>query len=213
MEGWLRSISLGLGMLMLLACDPGARAAEREQVIQPQVERRAIERAGIDAQDFETGVFFGLMNVEDFGTNPVYGARFGYHVTEDVFAEATYGMTETGKTSFERLSGNIQLLSDNDRRLRYMDIDVGFNILPGESFVGGSWAFTSAFYVIGGIGATRFGGSDTFTWNVGAGYRALLSDSLSLRLDVRDHVFDQDLLGQTRTSHNLGVNGGVAWFF
>ena len=223
MESRLRSIFLsailGIGTTLLLFTGTTTDAAdigdtgEREQVIQPEIARRDISRAGIDSGNFDSGVFVGLMNVEDFGTNTVYGARLGYHVTEDVFTELTFATTEAGQTSFERLSGNIQLLQDSDRTLRYLNISFGFNILPGESFVGGKWAFTSSIYLVGGIGSTHFGGNDNFTWNVGTGYQILMNDRVLLRLDVRDHIFALDLLGRRQTNNNLEVSGGISFFF
>jgi outer membrane beta-barrel protein len=190
-----------------------AYAAETEQVINPEIDRRDIKDAAIDTENFEFGLFAGVMNVEDFGTNPVYGARLAYHVTEDLFAEVSYGQTETSETSFERLSGNIQLLSDDDRKLIYLNASAGFNILPGEGFIGSKWAFTSALYVIGGVGGTRFASDDALSWNIGAGYRVLVNDWLSLRIDVRDHIFELDLLGQRQTNHNLEFTGGLSIFF
>lgn len=215
-RGIFLTVTMGVVTALLLATGSTAKAAaagEREQVIQPEVARRDISRAGVDTENFEAGAFIGLMNVEDFGTNPVYGARLGYHVTEDVFAELVLGTTETSQTSFERLSGNIQLLPNNDRTLRYTNISFGFKILPGESFVGGQWAFTSAFYLVGGLGSTRFGGNDNFTWNVGTGYQILMNDRVLLRLDVRDHIFALDLLGRRQTNNNLEVSGGISFFF
>jgi outer membrane beta-barrel protein len=191
-----------------------ATAADQpEQVVRPEIERRDISEADIDTEDFEVGAFFGAMNVEDFGTNPVYGARLTYHVTEYVFAEAAYGHTDTGETSFERLSGSAQLLDSSDRKLDYYNLSFGFNVLPGESFVGGRWAFTSDFYLVGGVGSTSFAGEDNFTWNFGFGYKVLANDWLALRVDARDHVFDVDLLGEKQTNHNLEFTGGVSIFF
>lgn len=209
---FLRPVSYGLACLTLLASVP-AHSAETEQVIEPQIERRDIKDTAIDTEDFEIGLFGGAMNVEDFGTNPVYGLRLGFHVTEDIFTEITYARTRTSETSFERLSGNIQLLPDDDRDLSYLNASAGFNVLPGEGFVGSKWAFTSALYLIGGVGGTRFAGDDVFTWNIGAGYRVLINDWLSLRIDARDHVFDVDLLGQKQTNHNLEFTGGLSIFF
>ena len=54
------------------------------QVIDPQVERREIKEPKIDREDFEAGGFVGIMSIEDFGTNVVYGVRLAYHVTEGV---------------------------------------------------------------------------------------------------------------------------------
>lgn len=186
--------------------DPG-------QVIEPEVERREIREADIDTENFEVGAYVGILGVEDFETNVSYGARLAYHVTEGFFVEGTLGQTEAGLTSFERLSGGAPLLSDSERRFTYYNLNLGYNILPGEAFVGANRAFNSSLYVVAGLGSTRFAGDDRFTVNFGAGYRFLLTDSLALHLDVRDHLFDIDLLGEEKTVHNLEGHLGLTVFF
>lgn len=191
---------------------PLAQSQEPEQVIRPELQRRDVEEPAIDTEDFEIGAFAGVMSVEDFGTNLVYGARLGYHVTEDVFVEASYGRSDTDETSAERFGG-FQILEDNDRTLDYYNLSFGFNLLPGESFVGGRWAFSTDFYLIGGVGSTSFASDDLFTWNIGFGYRVLANDWLAVRVDARDHVFELDLLGESRTTHNLEFTAGLSVFF
>jgi len=217
MESRICRIFLSSGALAVLLLSallqPASAADEPEQVVRPEIERRDIKEADIDTEDFEIGAFFGVMNVEDFGTNPVYGARLTYHVTEDVLVEAAYGRTDTDETSFERLSGSAPLLKDKDRELDYYNLSFAFNLLPGESFIGSKWAFTTDFFVIGGVGSTSFAGEDEFTWNVGFGYKALVNDWLALRVDARDHVFDVNLLGDKQTNHNLEFTGGLSIFF
>ncbi|MDX1812872.1 MAG: outer membrane beta-barrel domain-containing protein, partial [Gammaproteobacteria bacterium] len=61
---------------------------QSEQLIQPEVERRVVELPQIESDDFEITGFSGILSVEDFGANPVYGGRFAYHVNEDLFVEA-----------------------------------------------------------------------------------------------------------------------------
>ncbi len=182
-----------------------------DQVVRPEIRRREVREADIDTEDFEIGVFAGAMSVEDFGTNFVWGGRLAYHVTEYVFVEGAYGRTNTDKTSFERLSGSARVVKDRD--LQYYNVSFGINILPGESFILDRWAFTSAFYLIGGVGSTNFNNEDEFTWNFGAGYKVLVNDWLALRVDGRDHVFDIDLLGDNKTTHNLELTGGLSIFF
>lgn len=186
--------------------DPG-------QVIEPQVERRDIREADIDTENFEIGAYVGLMSVEDFESNVVYGARLAYHVTEGFFVEGTLGQTDAGLTSFERLSGGAPLLSDSERRFTYYNLNLGYNILPGEAFVGANRAFNNALYITAGLGSTRFAGDDRFTVNFGAGYRFLLTDYIALHFDVRDHLFDIDLLGEEKTVHNLEGHLGLTVFF
>ena len=187
--------------------------AGQPPVIEPDLERRVIEPADIDTEDFELGVFAGQLSVEDFGVNTVVGARFAYHVTEGFFVELAAGRTETEETSFERLSGAAQLLTDEERDYSYYNVSLGYNILPGESFIGRNRALNTSLYVIGGVGKTRFAGDDRFTINVGMGVRLLPLDWLAVHADVRDHVFDIDLLGSEKTSHNLEAHVGVTFFF
>jgi len=204
---------LGLCTLLTPAWSPVVLAAGNDQVIRPEIKRREVREDAIDTEDFEIGAWGGIMSVEDFGSNAIYGVRGTYHVTEDVFLEATYARTSAGKTSFERLSGSASILTDSERDLDYYNLSFGFNLLPGESFIGKHWAFTSDFYLIGGVGSTRFAGDDMLTWNAGFGYKVLLNDWLAMRVDARDHVFDLDLLGEKRTTHNLEFSGGLSIFF
>ena len=96
--------------------------------------------------------------------------RLDYHISEDFFFEATYGRAKAGKTSFELLS-NVQLLSDAERRFTYYNLSLGYNVLPGEVFIGRNLAMTSALYLIGGIGSVKFAGDQNFTVNFGAGFQ------------------------------------------
>lgn len=192
---------------------PPPTAEAPGQVIDPEVERREIKEPKIDTENFEIGAFVGIMSVEDFESNIVYGVRLAYHVTEGFFVEGTFGQTDAGLTSFERLSGGAPILSDSDRTFTFYHLNLGYNILPGEVFFGEGRAYNTNLYLIGGLGSTRFAGDDRFTVNFGVGYRFLLTDSIALHLDFRDHLFDIDLLGEDKTVHNLEGNLGVTVFF
>ncbi len=183
------------------------------QVINPEVERREIKTSDIDTEDFEIGVFGGIMGVEDFGSNPSYGLRLAYHVNESLFVEATAGRTDTEETSFERLSGAAELLTDEEREFIYYNLSLGYNLFPGEAFIGENRAYTQALYVIGGLGSTTFAGDDRFTVNLGVGYRFLVTDYIALHADFRDHLFDIDILGEEKTVHNLEAHLGFTVFF
>ncbi len=182
-------------------------------VISPEVERRVIKEPRIDTEDFELGLYYGLISVEDFGSNPIYGARIDYHVTEGLFLQGTYARSgKVGRSSEEVLNPPIDLLN-GDRTYSYYDLAVGWNLLPGEVFIGRKHAFNSALYVLAGAGNTSFGGEDLFTLTFGAGYRVLATDSIALHLDVRDHLFNNDVTGEDKTTHNIEFNLGASWFF
>lgn len=212
----LKAVLLGAALALGAGCSaPGPVVEEdgRGPVVDPQVERRDIRQSRIDTENFEVTAFGGAMSVEDFGTSPVYGARLAYHFSESLFAEAVVAQTEAGDTSFEALSGAAPLLTDSERMFRYYDLSIGWNVLPGEVFLGRNRAFNSSLYLLLGAGNTEFGGENLFTASVGAGYRVLLTDYLATHLLVRDRVFTSDLLGEDKTAHNIEFSLGLSWFF
>jgi outer membrane beta-barrel protein len=183
------------------------------RVIDPTVERRKIKVPKIRSANVELGVNYGAMSIEDFDTNPSYGATLAYHVTEDFFLQAEYGRSKGGRTSFETLGGDIQLLTPAERHFTYYDLSLGYNFLPGEAFIGRGLALSSAFYVIGGIGGVDFAGDQKFTVNFGAGYRVLPCDWLAVHITVEDRVFQSDLLGTTKLTNNIEMRVGTTVFF
>ena len=223
MESWSRLFLLKnrnapylLSLLILIwssntlgATDNGSE----EPLIQPQIKPRPATPAKIDTENIEIGLFTGILSVEDFGSSSVNGARLAYHASENIFLEAAYGRSNTKETSYERLLGSVQLLDEEERKLSYYNLSLGFNVLPGEAFMGGGYAFHTDLYLIGGIGSTKFAGDNRRTLNLGFGYRAIMNDWLALHLDARDHIFDIDLLGTQKRNQNLEFHTGLTVFF
>lgn len=182
-------------------------------VIQPEVARRRVTVPKIRSSNVELGVHYGILSIEDFGSHPAYGFDLAYHMTEDFFVRAEAGRSTGGLTSFETLGGNIRLLTEGERKFTYYDLGLGYNFLPGEAFFGRKRAMTSSFYVIGGAGATQFGGDKKFTVTVGAGYQVLPLDWLAVRIGFEDHMFQSDLLGAHKLTHNFEAGLGTTVYF
>jgi outer membrane beta-barrel protein len=189
-----------------------------EQVIQPQVERREVKLPKYPSKDFELGAYVGTYAMQNFGSSLVYGVRLGYHISEDIFVQAVYGQTTVTDEAFRQiLPGGI--FAQPEETLKYYNLSVGYNILPGEVFWGRSTAFASSLYVIAGIGNTNFVASDKVnhrnrqTINYGAGIRVLFHDRISVQMDMRQHVFDLDILGKNESTKNLEWTGGVSFYF
>jgi outer membrane beta-barrel protein len=195
------------------AAEPVTGEPSDQAIIEPEVERRKIRQTRIDTEDFEVGAYVGILSIEDFESNVVYGARLAYHLTEDFFLEGTMGRTRAGRTSYENLSGSADLLTDSERDYTYYALSAGWNALPGEIFLGKNRAYPTAFYLVAGIGSTRFAGDDRFTVNGGFGYRILPADWIAVHFDVRDHVYDIDLLGEKKIVNNLEAVLGLSIFF
>jgi outer membrane beta-barrel protein len=195
------------------SAEPPADENAPPAVIEPQVARRKVTVPKIRSSNIELGVFYGALSIEDFGTHPDYGLTAAYHITEDFFFQGEVGRSRAGRTSYEVLSGNVQLLTEAERRFTYYDLSLGYNFLPGEVFIGRGFAMTSAFYLLGGIGGTDFGGDTKFTVNFGAGYRVVPTDWLALHVTVQDHVFQSSVIGITKLTNNLEARIGTTVFF
>ncbi len=217
------AIFFGLAIVMCLsasvqAADPRPQG---EQVIEPAVSRLKITVPKIDVDDFEITLFQGMLSVENFGSNSVSGVRLAYHVTEDFFLEGTYGKSTISDRAFRDLG--LALFPNPEEDLTYYNVSLGAELFPGEVFLGRKRAMSSSVYLIGGVGntdfvgGTRAGGNQTresrFTFNFGIGIRLLPTDWLAVRVDIRDHVFESDLLGDNKTTNNLEFSAGLAIFF
>ncbi len=181
-------------------------------LIEPKVSRQDINEANIDSENFELGLLVGVISIEDFSSSPLFGLRAAYHINEDFFIEATYGQAEAAETSFEVLSGGAPFLTEEERDYSFYNVSFGYN-LNGETFFTDNLVFNSATYFTLGAGSTDFGGDERFTVSLGAGYRLLLTDYMALHFTLRDHLFNSELIGEEKTTHNIEYGFSATFFF
>ncbi len=202
---------LALSSLQIHANDDAPEPeSTQEQVIEPDIYRRDIVVPRIDTENFELTAYYGVLDVEDFGTEPAYGFRAAYHVTEDFFIEGSIGASEVSDETLENLT-TFNILQDED--ISYYNVSIGYNIFPGEIFLGRNRAMTSSFYLMFGVGNVEFNDEDEFAYNLGFGFKVLPTDWLSLRLDVRDIVYETDLLGDNEFTNNFEITANMGVFF
>lgn len=182
----------------------------QEPIIKPQEERKEFKESKINVDDFEIGVYYGLLSIEDFGTDAVMGAKLAYHISEGFFFEASYGLSDAGESSIEHF---VTLLSDEDREYTYYNVSVAYNLFPGETYFTDSRTFDSSLYVLAGVGNTEFAGDEKFTFSYGVGYRVLLNDWFAIHTVFKDHMFDSDITGEDKTTHNVEMTLGLSMFF
>jgi outer membrane beta-barrel protein len=212
----LSTFVLSLVLAALTATSLAARAADErpanEQVIEPQVDRREVRLPKFPNNDWEFGLFGGTYATENFGSSFVWGARLGYHITEDIFVEGTYGRTKVSDENFRQiLPGGI--FPQPRAKLYYYNLSAGYNILPGELFAGKRYAMPAALYLMGGIGSTSFLEQRRQTVNFGLGLRVFMKDWAAIQVDMRDHIYSIDLLGKRQNTQNLELSAGLTFFF
>jgi outer membrane beta-barrel protein len=205
-------VALALAALGTGALGQGAPVRNSDQVVVPQVDRRDIDKPKFPSNDFAFGVFSGTYATQNFGSSLVYGARIGYHVTEDFFVEGVYAQTKVSDELFRQILPGGVFPQDREK-LTYYNFSVGYNLFPGEIFIGGRRARPSQFYIVGGVGSTKFDEQRRPTYNFGFGYRVYLADWVALQLDLRDHIFSLDLLGKRQNTQNVEFTGGLTVYF
>lgn len=204
---FLPQLALGIGLLLA-----GEVFAEQpEQVIQPELDRREIHIPKIDTEDVEIGIYGGTLSVEDFGAESVEGARLAYHVTEDFFLEGVTARSTVSDESFYRFG--VPIFSQREVDLTFYYLSIGINLFPGEVFVGKKWAMTSAVYLTGGVGKVNFNEEDHNAFNFGIGIRLLPTDWFAIRAEMRDHLFESDILGTNELKQNFEFSLGLSVYF
>jgi len=184
-----------------------------EQVIVPEVQRRDVRLPKFPSKDFEVGLLAGTYATQSFGASGIAGLRLGYHLSEDFFVEGVYALTKVSDKTFTEIFPGAGPLADTDKKLSYYNVSAGYNVFPGEIFLGSKIAKASSIYLIGGVGSTKFANQRKQTFNVGFGFRVLFSDRFAMRVDVRDHIFSYDLLNVRQNTQNLELTTGIAYYF
>jgi len=180
--------------------------------INPDVERRDIVLPKIDTEDFELGVYAGVLSVEDFGANLMWGMKAIFHITEDFFLNGNVSYSEIDDENLRRL--NLPIFGESKtRKVRDQSLLLGWNVLPGEAFFTDSYVFTSSLYILFGVGTINFDSEDYFTLTGGVGFKILPTDWLALSVESRISEYESSILGYKKHSHNTELSMGVSVFF
>ena len=122
---------------------PAQQNRANEQVIEPKVERRDVKLPHFPSKDFEVGVFGGTYATQNFGASAIGGLRVGYHISEDIFVEGVLAQTKVSDDTFRQiLPGGV--FAQRKETLRYYNLSAGYNVLPGEVFIGSNRAKATA---------------------------------------------------------------------
>lgn len=193
-------------------------SGENEEVgekppVQVKVARREVIDDLLDSENFEVGLQAGFISIEDFESSLWLSGHFAYHINEHFYTKVLYGFADAGETSFEKLANVPPLLTDEQRKLEYYGLNIGYNLMPGEVFITQNLAFNSMFSIELGGGSTKFAGDDKFTVNLIANYRVFLNDWITWDLTMSDYIFDTTITGSNKTTHNLNFSTGFSFYF
>lgn len=142
------------------------------------------------------------------GTYTVGGA-YAYHMTEDLAVEASGAYTQLTSAGGPELERTFRVLENRPRRSLLFDADLVWAPAHAKMRLGGSITHFD-FYLVAGAGVVDSVLSNNVAGNAGFGFKFFLGRALALRIDLRDHVYRQQLLSQTILVNDISATLGLS---
>ncbi len=175
-------------------------------------------RKGLAKRNFEKSLrheinlFGGVYASDVMGAAPQGGVSYTFHVNEDFALEAAFAYTYFSSP----VSGPVEQYT-------------GYSVLAGhDAYIysgnlvwhpihGKFMLFNSAIphfdiFFTAGVGVTDGSNAKGLTYNFGAGLKIFVSSWLSLRLDIRDHIYVQEVLASESITNNLSLVLGCGFW-
>lgn len=170
----------------------------------------SVDASDLDSEVFKLGLFTGVLNIGDFGSEWVTGLSATFQASEDFFLQYNYLQTDADLSSFEESQGRYF----SDRSFVHYDLLVGYNLFQGEIYQREGIANLSSLYLVGGVGDTRFGDEESFTITYGLGYQIAAWRRVILNVDYRNYLYESSLIrGEERTTQNTQFSVGINYLF
>jgi outer membrane beta-barrel protein len=140
-----------------------------------------------------------------------YGAAYTYHMTEDLAVEASGGYTRLKSTGSPELERMFSVLEGKPRRQLTFDADLVWVPAHAKMRLGGSITHLDL-YVAAGGGVVDSVLSSDLAGNAGLGLKFFLGRAGAVRVDVRDHLFRQQLLADKVFVNDLTATLGLSLY-
>jgi len=186
----------------------------RDRLFQQTNRHELTLRTGYYASDTFDGVVYarqakiGSVPLYTFG---VFAFAYSYHMTEDFAVEATAAVTQLTSHGGPELERTFAVLEGRPRTQLMFDADLVYSLAHAKMRFGGSITHFD-FFVAAGGGVVDSVVSSGIAGNGGFGLKFFLGKAFAFRVDLRDHVFQQQLLSETFVVHDVSATLGLSIF-
>ena len=174
------------------------------------VQKRLFQKAG----RHELSAIGGLYAADLLSSSYVIGGAYTYHFTEDLALEASF--------SYTRADSALVRIVQTDTSFTALRLNTPVYVYLGHLLW--SIAYGKLRWFEGGISRfdlhLAFGGGVTdnqtaqgLTGSFGLGLKLFFGEWFALRVDVRDQLLQQELLGRSQIVNNLAATLGLSIFF
>ena len=186
----------------------------RERLFQQTNRHELTVRTGYYASDTFDGVVYaqqakvGSVPLYTFG---IFALAYGYHMTEDFAVEATAAVTQLTSKGGPELERTFAVLQNKPRRQLMFDAALVYSLAHAKMRFGGSISHFDFFLAAGG-GVVDSVVSSGLAGTGGFGLKFFLGKAFAFRVDLRDSIFQQQLLSQKFVVNDISATLGLSLF-
>ena len=214
---WAAGILLGLAALAPLGSTASAQCIDeaiRDELNARRRYRGVQERVFLKAGRHELSIMGGVYSADLLSSSYLAQGAYTFYVTEELGLEAGFAYT--------RADSQLVRIIENDRGVSLLRVDAPvfvyqahliWSVAYGKMrWFGGSITRFDFHFSIGG-GVTDNQTARGLTFSGGVGFKFYLAQWLALRIDVRDQVLQQEVLGESVIVNNVAATLGFSIFF
>lgn len=180
-------------------------AARRYRGVGPRVFQKALRS--------EISLVGGAYAADGFSTSYLFGGAYTFHVSESLGLELAfhYARAESELARLVEEETGERLVRDHEDVFLYLGHLV-WSVAYGKlRFVGGGISRFDLYLSLGG-GVTDADTSRGVTLSFGVGLKVALTTWFALRIDIRDHLLAQEVVGESTWANNIVPSLGLSFF-
>jgi outer membrane beta-barrel protein len=140
-----------------------------------------------------------------------YGGAYTYHMTEDLAVEASGSYTRISSSGGPELERTFAVLMNKPRRQLGFDANLVYVLAHAKMRLGGGISHLDLYVTLGG-GVVDSVLSSDLAGNGGMGMKFFIGHAFAIRVDVRDHVFREQLLAEQELVNDLTATLGFSLY-
>jgi outer membrane beta-barrel protein len=207
-----------LAALALLAVTAGSVHAEcvdeelAEKAAYKRRRRGRVPRDFVKAQRHELSVIGGYFVSDLYEATYVLGGAYTYHMTEDTAVEGSFLWTHANASIVRAVEdGRAVTMRDLYAPVMFFGSTLLWYPLHGKLQLGGSVVHFDV-HLDAGVGAVDSPTSRGVTGIGGLGFKFFAGEAVAIRIDLRDLVYQQELLDQKYLVNDLSLTAGLSLF-
>ncbi len=207
-----------LALATVVALVPAATRAEcidqdlAEKTAYKRHRRGRVPRDFVKAERHELSISGGYYVSDLYSATYVLGGSYTYHMTEDTAVEGAFWWTHANADVVRAVEdGRATTLKDTFAPVTFFSSLLLWDPVHGKLQLGGSVVHFDV-HLDAGVGVVDSPTSRGVTGVGGLGFKFFAGQAVAIRVDLRDNVYQQELLDQKFLVNDLALTAGLSVF-